>query len=88
MTESLFLQVDPNTRITYDNLQWIIQTRKQEGSRWKSKSFVASNLKTLRRVLDEMGVQPTPEAAKVLDDDLAFRTWLERKPMVERTVTD
>ena len=72
----VLLQINPLTRITYDINQWIIQTRKTTESDWKSRQFVGSTMRVVRRVLDEMGVRVPKKIERALPaSPVAFLEW-------------
>ena len=79
MTEKLFLNINASTRVTYDPHQWIVQTKKEAGARWREKAFVASNFATLMRVLDEMGVRVPKKAKATLPPSEGFQAWYAKE---------
>ena len=64
--------------LTADSNQWILcrARKRRSGIKWQPIKFIGSNSRVLRRLLREMGIEPTPEAEAALNAFPAeFREW-------------
>ncbi len=100
MTDRVFLYLASRWALGYDNLQWILLKAEKPAQgadlrhpsvRWRGVSFIASEKRTLVRVLREMGAQLTSHAKEVINAmPKTFREWYwlhqARPTEIERTV--
>jgi hypothetical protein len=78
MDKQLF-HLNDDWALAYDKNQWIVQRGWQyKGDiKWQSVSFIAGKKSLLERVLDDKGIQLTPNARKGLKSlPDTFKEWL------------
>ena len=62
-------------RLAFDERQFIVQRKTANG--WKGISFIAQKSVTLLRVIEEKGIEMTPEARREIEDlPETFRAWI------------
>lgn len=75
---NIFLSLNDRLALSFDDVQWIVMRR--AGQQWFSISFIGSDKGILRRVLEERGCYPTPEAQIALNYmPWRFLDWLAAK---------
>ncbi len=74
------LRLNSEWALGQDEVQWIVYRWRGPKQGWRPVSFVATSKVVLRRVLDELGIQPTPEAKAAFDHLLpTFKEWLNAR---------
>ena len=81
MSDQLLIDLAPGWSLGFDNLQWIIYRVyfKRDTARLLPVSFIGSTKTVLRRVIQENGIQLTPEAVEYIDAmPGTFRVWFRQ----------
>ena len=75
-SERIFLTLNPKWALGNDDRQWIIYRWRGGTKGWRPRAFVATSKMVLRRVLGELGVNPTQQAKRALDHfPENFKKW-------------
>jgi len=73
------LRLNAEWALDHDELQWLVMRWWGPARGWRPAAFVATKTIVLKRVLNELSIEPTPEANAVLDHiPETFQEWIAR----------